>query len=465
MAKGDRGSRGRGEYGGGSHDRGTSRRDGRGGFGGDRGGDSRRERQERNQRQERERREKRERDKKERDKKEREARDAAERERYESAGEASNPDAGHSGSWRDAPEYKDRDSARRGEQARRDREKRERAQNRMRQREAFRRQKAADRASGGLGGTTEYGRNITDAEIDRQMETDAYDRAANDAWNAGNYGSWLGNSLAGAATGFTNNVATEFNDFTSAPLDYVSDVARNPFVGAALAVVSPPMALGAAGVKVADSITDYFQGEATMEQALRQGALDVAGSIQNQGLATMAQFVGDPTGTTSQQLGQGLGMAVGGGLAGAALGALAPGVIGGALDDLSAADANLSPKERREIRETAQKQREDRESGRGSDTEVSLGGGSGGVNLGGDTVSTSGGGRMYSPGQGWQMDMMSMYGMEQLPSTTPSSSTKGLTSGKIGNKAGRALSLVEQYPWMFDQGVLSSGRNPYAVTT
>lgn len=445
MAKGDRGKRGRREYGRTERDRGQERRE-----------------RENHASERREAQRSKEKEKKEKEKESKQD----ENDRYESGGEASNPDLGHSGDWGSAKNYKDQESADRGEQARRDRARREHAKAQMRQREEFRRQKAADRASGGLGGTTEYGRAITDAEIDAQMEADAYNRAADEAWARGDYGSWLGNSVAGTAKGVANNLSTEFSDFADSPLDYTADIARNPFVGAALAIAAPPLAVGAAGLKAADSITDYFQGEATGEEALRQGALDVAGSIQNQGLATMARFVGDPTGTTSNVLGGGLGSALGGsGLAGAALGALAPSLVEGALDVASREDTNLSPKERREIKDAAKKRREEAKAGKDSRVNVSISGSSGSrTPSGGNIVASSGGRSMYAPSQSWQVDMMDMYGTNQLPEVTPSASTKGLTSGKIDTKANKAKNLIQQYPWMFDQGILSSGRNPYAVT-
>lgn len=444
MAKGDRGNRGRREYGRTERDRGKERRER------ENHASERREAQ---------------RNKEKREKAKRET-EQEEKDRYESGGEASNPDLGHSGDWDSAKEYKDQESADRGEQARRDNDRRERAKAKMRQREEFRRQSAADKASGGRGGTTEYGRAITDAEIDAQMEADAYNRAADDAWAKGDYGSWLGNSMAGTAKGVANNLSTEFSDFADSPLDYAADIARNPYVGAALAIAAPPLAVGAAGLKAADSVTDYFQGEATGDEALRQGALDIAGSIQNQGLATMARFIGDPTGTTSDVVGGGLGNALGGsGLAGAALGALAPSLVEGALDVASKEDTNLSPKERREIKEAAKKRREEARAGKDSRVNVSISGSSGSrTPSGGNIVASSGGRSMYSPSQNWQVDMMDMYGTNQLPEVTPSVSTKGLTSGKIDTKANKAKNLIQQYPWMFDQGILSSGRNPYAVT-
>lgn len=445
MAKGDRGRRGRGEYGRTERSRGHERRE-----------------RENRASERRESQRSREKEKKEKEKEKESKQD--ENDRYESGGEASNPDLGHSGDWGSAKDYKDQESADRGEQARRDRERKERARDKMRQREAFRRQKAADKASGGLGGTTEYGRAITDAEIDAQMEADAYNRAADDAWNSGNYGSWLGNSMAGTAKGVINNLSTEFNDFSDSPLDYTADITRNPYVGAALAITAPPLALGAAALKAADSVTDYFQGEATGEQALKQGALDVAGAIQNQGLATMASFIGDPTGTTSDILGGGLGNALAkGGIGGAALAAVAPSIVGGVLEGAIKDSANLSPKEKRELKEASAKRRAEMKEGKEDKEQVSLSG-AGGVSLGGAVNTQSGGRGMYMPNQNWQVGNMEMYGVQQMPEVTPSISTKALTSGKIDTKAKKALTLAQQYPWMFDQGILSTGRNPYAVT-
>lgn len=335
----------------------------------------------------------------------------------------------------------------------------------MRQREEFRRSMAADRASGGLGGTTEYGRNITDAEIDSQMEKDAYDRAANDAWNKGSYGDWLGNRVASAGLGVVNDFRTEGLDFMDAPLDYAADVARDPFLSAAVTMVAPGVGLGLAGLKVADSITDYVQDELTGEQALRQGAGDIAGTLRNQGLAAMASFVNNPQGTVAKGIGSGLQSSLmNTGPLGMAMAVAAPSLLEGALNKVKS-DPNLSPKERRALKDAAKENLDSR--GRGGDS-VNTGGyfsGDVGGGSGGNTVSSSGGQRsLYSPNNNWQVSNMDLYGMDNLPSTTPS--TTSVTGGKMGtDKQKKALTLIESYPWLFDQGVLSSSKNPYAVTT
>lgn len=401
--------------------------------------------------------------KKDKERKDRGLREA-ERLRYEQAAEASNPSLGHSEAW-GVRSYRSQAEANRSEQARRDREKRERDRDRKSQREEFRRIAAADKLSGGKGGTTEYGRAITDSEIDMQLEKDAYSNAADNAWSSGNYGDWLTNKMASTALGFTNDVITEFNDFSDAPLDYTSDVLRNPSLGAALAVFAPQVAMGAAGVKAADSVMDYFQDEATGKEALQQGALDLAGTIQNQGIATMARFLGDPTGTTGRGFGTGVALATGGGVLGATLGAVTPGVLGKVTDKSVKEASMLSPKERRAIREQQAARRQTfGEDKSGEDFGlVRVGGKSIGK---GDTVTASSGRRsLYSPSQDWMVDPMEIYGVQDMEEITPSDSTKGLANDKISTKQNKALTLVEQYPWLFDQGVLSGGTNPYAVTS
>lgn len=89
------------------------------------------------------------------------------------------------------------------------------------------------------------------------------------------------------------------DEFLAAPLDTLSDIVSNPFVGGAATLLGGGIAV--AGIKALDAVTDAFQGEQTMFEAAKQA---IGGAVSSplgaplgiaQGLA--ANIIGNPEDT------------------------------------------------------------------------------------------------------------------------------------------------------------------------
>lgn len=115
-----------------------------------------------------------------------------------------------------------------------------------------------------------YGRVQTADVAESYMKASQMNLAADSAWQAGRYGDYLRNKLKAmkgfAGVSLENNIA----DFQNAPLDYVSGLLDNPLVSGA--AMMSGLGLPAFGVKVADAIADFVQGEATGEESIRSAA-------------------------------------------------------------------------------------------------------------------------------------------------------------------------------------------------
>lgn len=155
---------------------------------------------------------------------------------------------------------------------------------------------------------------------------------------------------------FGYEVPKFFDEFKAAPLDTLSDVLSNPFVGGAAALLGGGIAV--AGVRTLDAVMDAFQGEQSMVDAAKQafssaiaspmgaplGALQgvaakVAANPENIG-TTIAGFAGGNIGGT---VGQAIGASFGNpytSAIGGAVGAFAG--TKGALDIASRATGNAA---------------------------------------------------------------------------------------------------------------------------
>jgi len=67
---------------------------------------------------------------------------------------------------------------------------------------------------------------------------------------------------------FDFEVPKFFDEFKAAPLDTISDLVSNPFVGGAASLLGGGLVVG--GIKIADAVADAFQGEQDMLSAAKQ---------------------------------------------------------------------------------------------------------------------------------------------------------------------------------------------------
>lgn len=308
-----------------------------------------------------------------------------------------------------------------------------------------------------------YGRGMTAEEAEDNMKASNTHLDADSAWNAGNYREWLDKEMEATTMDVTNSLTSNWNDFKNAPLDYTADMARNPFVGAAAALMAPPVALGLVGLKMADTVADYFQGEVTGVEAVRQGAGDLADSIRDQGLATLAHFVNDPEGTISGQVGSDLQKSLAGhGGLGAIAAMAAPSLVSKGIGALTSETPASTGGALSADNVTGDSPESLREANRDHDLPVQTS-----VAATPPTsMSVTSRGRSFTPNPSWQASVQDMYGLDALPDAN-NPSTLGTVGGKIKTNisSSPATTLIDNYPWLFGQSILSKPTNPYAVTS
>lgn len=149
-----------------------------------------------------------------------------------------------------------------------------------------------------------FGTELSDAEIANTLSEADHAFAANQAWNAGEYGNWAANKIGGMVDAVQGWGYAQTRELTQAPLDKVADIARNPAVKG-LAVMTgglPGLAL-TAGVGLVDSVADYAQDEKTGKQSAFQGIGDLVTSFGPPGVQMAYRAVTSPKDAARQGIG------------------------------------------------------------------------------------------------------------------------------------------------------------------